>query len=365
MPEYVSFLPLHHKVIPQKKKRIDPGPACRKRRIKCDEGKPICQNCIKSKRQCEGYNTRVVFKNPMGALPGGPYGPIPHYHPDPTEALVNAQLSSTHAKASSSSQGPLTFIAPKPPSLDFGSAEHYHYLEAYPGAFPNASSTTALGLGAHHPQYFMGQMSPDSFFAQQPNALMNSPIQMNQPDLFDFYGPSQSPTHPLPQSSIAPAPRHANYASMERSGNTTALPISPPFSQAPSIKFGAGDIKAEPWFLDEEEALPGLAEDEQSPISANETPGFMMSDRSQAALDVYDTRMRPYYGSAGDNILANYSPSPTNTPLNDSSTAHVFWYFVTVTAPSLSMYERNPVDSSRTFSGEAVPKSHRHIWTCE
>lgn len=35
---------------------------CRKRRIKCDEGKPICKNCQKSKRQCEGYNQRVVFK---------------------------------------------------------------------------------------------------------------------------------------------------------------------------------------------------------------------------------------------------------------------------------------------------------------
>ncbi|KAK9476482.1 hypothetical protein V1514DRAFT_336738 [Lipomyces japonicus] len=28
---------------------------CRKRRIKCDEGKPLCANCIKSRRVCEGY----------------------------------------------------------------------------------------------------------------------------------------------------------------------------------------------------------------------------------------------------------------------------------------------------------------------
>jgi hypothetical protein len=27
---------------------------CRSRRIKCDEGKPECNNCVKSKRQCEG-----------------------------------------------------------------------------------------------------------------------------------------------------------------------------------------------------------------------------------------------------------------------------------------------------------------------
>lgn len=37
---------------------------CRKRRIKCGEERPICRNCVKSKRHCEGYNQRVVFKQP-------------------------------------------------------------------------------------------------------------------------------------------------------------------------------------------------------------------------------------------------------------------------------------------------------------
>ena len=35
---------------------------CRKRRIKCGEERPICNNCIKSKRPCEGYSQRVIFK---------------------------------------------------------------------------------------------------------------------------------------------------------------------------------------------------------------------------------------------------------------------------------------------------------------
>ena len=37
---------------------------CRKRRIKCGEERPICKNCVKSKRHCDGYNQRVVFKPP-------------------------------------------------------------------------------------------------------------------------------------------------------------------------------------------------------------------------------------------------------------------------------------------------------------
>lgn len=40
---------------------------CRKRRIKCGEERPTCQNCIKSKRHCEGYNQRVIFKDPLNA----------------------------------------------------------------------------------------------------------------------------------------------------------------------------------------------------------------------------------------------------------------------------------------------------------
>lgn len=37
---------------------------CRKRRIKCGEERPVCRNCVKSKRHCEGYNQRVVFRPP-------------------------------------------------------------------------------------------------------------------------------------------------------------------------------------------------------------------------------------------------------------------------------------------------------------
>ena len=41
--------------------------ACRKRRIKCGEEHPICKNCVKSKRECEGYIPRVIFKDPLSA----------------------------------------------------------------------------------------------------------------------------------------------------------------------------------------------------------------------------------------------------------------------------------------------------------
>ena len=62
------------------KKRTKTGClTCRKRRIKCGEEKPVCNNCIKSKRLCEGYNQRVVFKRPAGAF--GPAGPFDQHDP--------------------------------------------------------------------------------------------------------------------------------------------------------------------------------------------------------------------------------------------------------------------------------------------
>ena len=39
------------------KKRTKTGcQTCRTRRIKCDEAKPECNNCIKSRRQCGGIH---------------------------------------------------------------------------------------------------------------------------------------------------------------------------------------------------------------------------------------------------------------------------------------------------------------------
>ena len=52
---------------------------CRKRRIKCGEERPICNNCIKSKRHCEGYNQRVVFKPPTDFRAAGGGNTIPFH----------------------------------------------------------------------------------------------------------------------------------------------------------------------------------------------------------------------------------------------------------------------------------------------
>ncbi|KAI9798752.1 MAG: hypothetical protein M1833_004582 [Piccolia ochrophora] len=93
---------------------------CRRRRIKCGEERPICNNCIKSKRQCEGYNQRVVFKDPMnGFRPALGLSPAELS----TAAFTQASMQRTSQPlqyagnngAPFTSQIPLPAIAPRPP----------------------------------------------------------------------------------------------------------------------------------------------------------------------------------------------------------------------------------------------------------
>lgn len=303
----------------------------------------------------------------MGAIPGGPFGPLPyHHHPDPTEALVNAQLHASQGKASSS-QGPLPIIAPKPPSQDYGMAAQYQYFNGYPG---HRTSSASLGLGIHHPQYVMNAMSPEAYYAQpSPLAMTTSPSQMNQPELYDFQMPP--PQHPGPSFAM-PERRHTAYARIERPVASPNMPFTPPHAMPQSAKFEPAN-PGEPWAVDEDSDSFDSEEEEVIPVNgtnginglAANNIGPMVANNLHAPLDVYGTQVRSFHSMAHEDVLVNYMPSPSDTPLNDPKTATIFWYFVNITAPTLNPYERNRLDPQRVFSNEPIPKSHQHIWTCE
>ena len=42
---------------------------CRKRKIRCDEGKPLCRNCFKARRLCEGYHRFKDNRPPQAIRP--------------------------------------------------------------------------------------------------------------------------------------------------------------------------------------------------------------------------------------------------------------------------------------------------------
>lgn len=87
---------------------------CRKRRIKCDEEKPACRRCVKSKRCCEGYNNKAVFRNDSryGASNGGGGGFHARHHSDSSASQLqftqpyHYHHSSRNSSTSSASTGP-------------------------------------------------------------------------------------------------------------------------------------------------------------------------------------------------------------------------------------------------------------------
>ncbi|KAI4603144.1 hypothetical protein KJ359_005936 [Pestalotiopsis sp. 9143b] len=246
------------------KKRTKTGClTCRKRRIKCDEARPTCGNCQKSKRHCEGYNQRVIFKDPLGAF--GAFGPLAYPQPSPEALIREQQLSAAQQKSSSQS---LQIIAPKPPSPSY-----------YPGVVPQ------FGTAYHN---------------QNDGAGLQQPVAAGWAEVDDE--------------------EYEYVTDMEESDDddmiveTRQVQLNSIVSQKLNDRFG----------------YPGI-----QPRTFAVHPNHAM---------------------------ATYEPSPANSPLNDKQIAAVFWHFVNVTGPAISMYERHPSDGTSYLAGPAV-KARQHIWT--
>ncbi|KAF2180620.1 hypothetical protein K469DRAFT_692810 [Zopfia rhizophila CBS 207.26] len=158
---------------------------CRKRRIKCGEERPTCANCIKSKRQCEGYNQRVVFKPPIGDWPNHP-GVVStlQYHSSTLPGTRSGYRPPQHTTQPQDSS--LASISPRPVTqFDFTNVE----------TGPSAQSV------------LVGDPSP---YAQDPN--YPQPLQSphhQQP----FHSPHQQVPIPTSAASYFPSqasPAHSN-----------------------------------------------------------------------------------------------------------------------------------------------------------
>jgi hypothetical protein len=98
---------------------------CRKRRIKCGEERPTCGNCIKSKRQCEGYNQRVIFKTPIENWPNHPgHVSTIQYHTSMLPGSTRTQPFRQPHSTTQPQDSPLTSIQPRPLSnYDFSAVD--------------------------------------------------------------------------------------------------------------------------------------------------------------------------------------------------------------------------------------------------
>lgn len=367
--------------------------ACRKRRIKCDEGRPTCNNCLKSKRQCEGYNQRVIFKDPLGAFANAPYGPIHYPAPSPQSLVREQQLSAAQQKSSSQS---LQIIAPKPPTFGYHHVNAAQFGHAYPG-----QTGPLVSPPLNYESHLYGPPQPaQSRYTFFPPETVDGYLhnQWRQEPPLDFnqlpVNPSRdyegiSPKQPLPPPPLHPLSqqqqqqRRQEQLQLQQQQNLHYQRWQQQEEEEASSSQYKGKERADveqshasrPQFeefgypLYDDDASMGDSDDELVPVmqdshlGLNEV-GLVVSQRLNQTNNFFETQARTFSFFAADNFLATYEPSPMSSPLNDKQIASVFWHFINVTGPSISLYERHPFDPSPLFEGQPVPKSRQHIWTC-
>ncbi|TLD21249.1 hypothetical protein PspLS_08987 [Pyricularia sp. CBS 133598] len=371
------------------KKRTKTGClTCRKRRIKCDEQKPTCNNCIKSKRQCTYGSQRVIFKEPISAY-GGPYGPMGYQSVHGPG--MNAQMAAATAAAARSRQqpGPLPIIAPRPPAAvgpQPGGPEFGGPYQGVPQAMP---FTDPSG---------MSFATPGAYPAYPPEHIGSHPMFLQQTPVHHLHGmppqPLDQSTHfqqGIPQHMVPPGytvvrDHDAVPSTSSTSYQPHAIESASGFENFDSqAQVGPSEI-AEAWQRPEE--LYWHSDDEASMVASDEEEededddafdrerdatnlrsnhmGIMVARRvkGKTAGAAYGTQLRTPASCLGsDDMLASYHPAAHMSPLNDEQVALVFWHFVNVTARAMSLYERHPLDASPMFQGRPVPKSRQHIWT--
>jgi len=163
---------------------------CRKRRIKCGEERPTCGNCIKSKRQCEGYNQRVVFKTPIENWPNHPgHVSTIQYHTSMLPGSRNQPFRPTHP-VSPVQESPIPSIPPRP-------LGNYNYANVESGTVTGHATSQHIIAGGSHtyaqdPSYQQPLPSPHH---QQPLVSPHHQAHATNPA---SYFPQPSPVHPSP-----------------------------------------------------------------------------------------------------------------------------------------------------------------------
>lgn len=200
---------------PKLRKRTKTGClTCRKRRIKCGEERPTCGNCIKSKRQCEGYNQRVIFKTPNTDWPNHP-GVVStmQYHSSMLPGTRN-QSHRPSQPVAQSQDSTLTSIQPRPTNdFDFSSIDQ-RYQKPLPSLHSHQS---------HPPPHHQVQISAmNTSYISQPSSIhtgYQAPLYQDT-----SLGYQQSQPYPHAQTSYQPMPSIYDSHGNSRQSISQALP---------------------------------------------------------------------------------------------------------------------------------------------
>ncbi|KAJ5210968.1 hypothetical protein N7472_001107 [Penicillium cf. griseofulvum] len=382
------------------KKRTKTGClTCRKRRIKCGEEKPICTNCVKSKRLCEGYAQRVVFKNPIGIFGSFSTGhgqdlQIEQQHMRvPIYNDYGSQLPPQQAAAAA--QHPM--LAPRPVDP---ATMGYH---SFPSRIP--SPTQSQPISAPPLYYSAAQVQPPTHMwqtqpiAQEESTFITSNVtDSSQPQQSVQLGQTSTPHMPhaitqnVPQVTSPIGQTAEEYASNlsllpppnpmpgSRESEINKIPqithplptiyhYQPPPGQLPQqlrsheqfIPHQVPHQTQVVYMEDESEDYYDVDSDDEM-ADQSQAEGFNQLSLIMASANRDERQLRSFTTYLNEpNVLASYRPTLGSSPLNNPKTARIFAHFIHSTGPSLSIFERHPTDSSIVL-GAAVPSAQQGLW---
>lgn len=331
---------------------------------------------------CEGYNQRVVFKD----VHGGPFPGHPLFFP-PQDSHG---FYMPRVQKMMSSQGPLPAIAPKPRPLDFHGMAGPHYGMPYPS--PGISPTHHFASSSMYEQPNSAISAPNSavfghhgMWPPEGHRGFNAPLTQYPPE-GDFptidgentaaTAAQLNPTH----SSTIEAPSSIGVISEINQyryppNYPQSIPVPPEYypttvegGNSALLAEARDELEAELEYEEMSEYEDSLDGDEGgdqydlAPTMAHHQELGLVAARG--ARDAFGIHQRTF-GFPSDNLLSSYTTTQGDSPLNDPQAASVFKHFISVTGPSMSLYERHPYDPSAVFQDSQLPKSRRHIWSCE
>ncbi|KAJ5554947.1 hypothetical protein N7461_003417 [Penicillium sp. DV-2018c] len=379
------------------KKRTKTGClTCRKRRIKCGEEKPICTNCVKSKRVCEGYAQRVVFNNPIGIL--GPLRngsghdiPMPIQQQHARVPIYDYSSQVLPQQAAAASQHPM--IAPRPIdpanvgyqgfSSQFYSANQGQPVNAPPFYYSAAPSQPATNIW-QRPQAESTSIPPNTTNYSQtqqpvryqtsapPGPLANA---QTRPQVISPIGQTAEEY----ASNLSPMPS-LNPMSMTRPPDSNPVPrITQPLPTIYHYQPTPGQLPQQSrshlefipqqlphqrqvvYMEDESEDYYDVDSDEEMG-GQSQAEGLNQLSLIMTSANRDERQLRSFTTHLNEpNVLASYRPTLGSSPLNNPKTARIFAHFIHSTGPSLSIFERHPTDSSIVL-GEPIPAAQQGLW---
>ncbi|KAL1987300.1 hypothetical protein VTN96DRAFT_4328 [Rasamsonia emersonii] len=357
---------------------------CRKRRIKCGEEKPKCKNCIKARRECEGYTQRVIFKHPLGPFGGFQQGlgsdmqrmamGVPLF-PQHQEQPWTAQASGPQQRLIApripnlAAGGPMGFVAPPQASTVPGNPLEQPRPFFYPTLYDTAPSQALPSrapppitpvVGGHGTERTQHRCSDPTTY-QQPFEPVGS-YQLGQgrshleqvPSAIQgvsdpFHGPQLQKSRPEAQELSS----QDQVSSVVFDGEAkTTTHTSPALQTLPSRL---------PYYDDESDDYYDVESDEEMEETTHEEDYHQLR-LILASANQDDLMIRSYTTFLNEpNILAAYCPSMGSSPLNNPKTARIWVHFIHAIGPSLSIWERHSANTLALFSGP-VPSSQQGLW---